>query len=108
MIISCMLASTVSGQTYGGVEFPSGESSFADEIVEYQLNGGAADGNISRILGIADRKSVSIGAYGYMIFKFADNSLTCPGYERNDLVVYEVGYSAQELVEVFISTDGND
>jgi hypothetical protein len=103
-----MLASTVSGQTYGGVEFPSGESSFADEIVEYQLNGGAADGNINRILGIADRKSVSIGAYGYVILKFTDNSLTCSGDEQDDLVVYEVGYSAQELVEVFISTDGNE
>ncbi|MBP1909002.1 PEF-CTERM sorting domain-containing protein [Methanolobus bombayensis] len=106
--MSCMLVSPVLGQTYGGVEFPSGESSFADEIVEYQLKGGAADGNISKILGIADRKSVSLGAYGYVVVKFTDNALKCSGDEQNDLVVYEVGNSAQELVEIFISTDGNE
>nr|WP_321498592.1 PEF-CTERM sorting domain-containing protein [uncultured Methanolobus sp.] len=108
MIFSCMLISPVSGQTYGGVEFSSGESSFADEIVEYQLNGGAAEGNISNILGIPDRKSVSLGAYGYVVVKFTDNALACSGDEQNDLVVYEAGNSAQEIVEVFISTDGNE
>ncbi|WP_156916228.1 hypothetical protein [Methanolobus tindarius] len=108
MIISCMLVSTVSGQTYSGVEFSSGDPSFADEIVEYQLNGGAEDGNISRILGIPDRKSVSLGAYGSVVLKFTDNALTCSGDEQDDLVVYEAGTSAQEIVEVFISVDGNE
>ena len=43
-----------------------------------------------------------------MVLKFTDNALICSGDEQDDLAVYEAGNSAQEIIEVFISIDGND
>jgi hypothetical protein len=103
-----MLASPALAETYKKVDFPSGPSSFVDEVVEYQLNGGASSGDISRVLGIADGSYVSLGAHGYAILKFTDNALTCSGDDQMDLAVFEAGSSSQELVEVFISTDGEN
>lgn len=105
LTISLVSISPVLGTTYKGVEFPSGVVSFADEIVDYQLNGGASAGDINKILGKPDNKYVSLGTKGYVIVKFTDNSLISSGDSSYDLAVFEAGTSTKELVEVFISTD---
>ncbi|WP_094228314.1 PEF-CTERM sorting domain-containing protein [Methanolobus psychrotolerans] len=106
--VSLVLVSPATGALYRGVDFPSGAVSFADEVVDYQLNGGASSGDINKILGVADNKYVSLGAKGYAIVKFTDNSLTTSGDNRYDLAVFEAGTSSNELVEVFISTDNHN
>ncbi|KXS43234.1 MAG: hypothetical protein AWU59_1211 [Methanolobus sp. T82-4] len=106
--ISLALVNPALGISYKNVDFPSGDSSFADEVVEYQLNGGASSGDINRILGIPDNYYVSLGAQGYAIIKFTDNSLTTSGDSEYDLAVFEAGSSTDELVEVFISTNDQD
>ncbi|WP_407356622.1 PEF-CTERM sorting domain-containing protein [Methanolobus sp. WCC5] len=109
MILICLAATgTALGASYRGVEFPAGAVCFADEVADYQLNGGAASGDISRILGIPDGKYVSLGDKGYIVVKFTDNALTTSGDSQYDLAVFEAGSSAREQVEVFISTDGQN
>ena len=108
LIISLISISPVMGTAYRGVEFPSGVVSFADEIVDYQLNGGASAGDINKILRKPDNKYVSLGTKGYVIVKFTDNCLTGSGDNSYDLAVFEAGTSTRELVEVFISTDGQN
>ncbi len=108
LIVSLMSISPVLGTAYRNVEFPSGALSFADEIVDYQLNGGAFAGDINKILGKPNNKCVSLGTKGYVIVKFTDNSLTTSGDSNFDLAVFETGTSTEELVEVFISKDGQN
>lgn len=99
---------------YGGVEFPQGGSSFADEVIAYSIVGGgvlAPHADATKALGIPDYANddgyVSLGASagGYLILKFSDNSLTTSGNSDNDLWVFEIG-GAVEPTQVFISQNG--
>ncbi len=98
-------ASAIAGSTYNGIDFPYGDASFADEVVSYDLVGGASVGNPEDALGTPDRYDVSLGTNGYIVLKFNDNSLTTSGDSDPDLYVKEGGQSA-ETSTVFISTDG--
>jgi hypothetical protein len=94
-------ASAITGSTYDGIYFPAGAASFADELVSANLLGGASNGN-------PDRSSVSLGAHGWIILKFTDNSLSTSGDSGPDLYVKEGGSSKTEMAEIYISEDGTN
>ncbi len=98
-------ASADAASSYYGVNFPYGDVSFADEIVSYNLVGGASGGNPNDALGTPDNSDVSLGTNGYIVLKFTDNCLTTSGDSNPDLCVREGGQSG-ETSTVFISTDG--
>lgn len=104
---------------YGGVEFPQGSISFADEVVSfnpgtgtvYPYNDtdaalGAPDFN-GNIYYTSNSTFLSLGVQGSVILKFTDNSLTTSGNSDLDLWIFEVG-PAVEATDVFISTNGTD
>lgn len=104
-LVSILMACPVSATEYSGVEFPAGAASFADEVVSYQLNGGAAGDDITSAIGIPDRQSTSLGAQGFIVLKFTDNSLTTSGNDDPDLFIYESGRT-DEYANISISEDG--
>ena len=139
MIASLGLATAMtvpaSAFTLRGVEFPMGESSFADEVVDF--NKVYADGltkeaayaknwrasaavfdNPLSVLGapnsgwagnkvaIADRDDYSLGNGGSITVKFTDNFLVGSDDDRDDLWIFEAGGLVENML-VEISTDGN-
>lgn len=115
---SCVLlgASQIGLQAanFGGVEFPQGALSFADQVVSYTPGSGvlAPNNDPSQALGVpnydvqADLNYVSLGDVpGSLVLRFLDNSLTTSGTPADDLWVFEIG-GAIEPTSVDISTDG--
>lgn len=102
------------GIVIGGVGFPSGITSFADQVVSYspgpqaippytspQAAVGAPD-----YTGTDDGSTyVSLGFAGELIVRFTDNALTASGDPANDLWLFEIG-NAIEPSNVSISEDG--
>ena len=97
----------------GGVDFPDGESSFADAVVEYLPGSGVGAGydDPAAALGIPDYSGpgdyVSLGDEGILTLKFEDNSLTTSGDSAEDLWVFEIG-GAIEPTAAAISTHGTE
>ena len=100
----------------GGIDFPSGEISFADFIVSYTVGDDvdAAHSDSNNALGIPDFDGedatlgyVSLGHGGSMVLQFTDNSLTASGDSFLDLYIFEIG-GAEEATSVSISSDGID
>ncbi len=100
--------------TYGGVEFPGGDASFADVVVSYTEGGGGVSGDhelATNALGIPNYNSVSdtnylsLGWGGTVVLQFTNNSLTTSGTAENDLWIFEIG-DAVEKTNVSISKDG--
>lgn len=102
------------GVVIGSVGFPSGVTSFADQVVSYspgpqaippytdpQAAVGAPD-----YTGTDDGSTyVSLGFAGELIMRFTDNALTASGDPANDLWLFEIG-AAIEPSNVSISEDG--
>ena len=109
-------ASTV----YGGVTFPDGDKSFADEVVAFAL-GPLVSTNFddpNDVLGAPDY-SASTGSFslgnppagtaptGFITIRFTDNSLTTSGDSEADVFIFEIG-GAVELYTVEISKNNVD
>jgi hypothetical protein len=102
--------------TVGGVEFPQGLSSFADQLVSFDpvIKSGQPtepylDG--SQALGVADVSSggiryVSLGDGGSITLRFTDNSLTGSGSSGLDLWIFEIGPDVEDTF-VEISKNGS-
>ncbi len=111
MLVLC-IAGIANAEIYGGVEFPNGYASFADEVISYNptaaVVGGGHD-DPSKALGSPDyttgQNYVSLGIAGDLTLKFSDNYLTASGDNSYDLCIFEVGED-QEPFSVAISTDG--
>lgn len=111
------LASAVTCQaaTFGGVEFPGGISSFADQVVSYDpviKNGQptAANQNAADTIGAPNYTGLasqyaSLGDGGSITLRFVDNRLTGSGSNAKDLWVFEVGPDVEDTF-VEISKDG--
>lgn len=114
-LLSAGLASAAS---FGGVEFPGGIASFADEVVSYDplFDGGpgpsdpdAQDPN--EALGAPNYTSgvenfVSLGDGGRIVLRFTDNSLTGSDDNALDLWIFEVGPDVEDTA-VEISKNGS-
>lgn len=118
-----MIALGAVAATFGGVEFPEGEASFADEVVSYDPNiqGGAPDEphrDPSKALGPPDCPDsttpstrpvcwVSLGSGGSITLEFTDNLLAGSGDTDPDLWIFEVGPDVEDTF-VEISKDGTN
>ena len=93
-------------ETFGGIEFPNGAVSFADEVIDYNnmYSGGPAPTlylDPQTALGPPDYKpgtgkSVSLGRGGKIELKFVNNYLVNSGDDSYDLHVFEVGTLAED------------
>jgi len=100
-----VLAQTARAQTYGGIYFPQGPSSFADLVLTYdpQFSGGPGPTNHdymdpTKALGIPDYSggfngsgAVALGLQGLLELEFTDNVVTNSGDSTDDMAVFEVG-----------------
>lgn len=91
------LAGTASADFYGGIDFPQGQSSFADKVIRYDPT---YNGNLpptpphqtpEKALDIPDSGICSLGFGGLLELRFVDNVLTNSGDNGLDLYVFEVG-----------------
>lgn len=105
------LSTAVQAEEFGGIDFPGGVSSFADEVVSFDplANGGPApsrNDDPTHALGVPeDGTSVSLGRGGEIILRFTDNALTGSGNGDPDLHVFEIGPDVEDTF-VAISRDG--
>lgn len=106
------MAQIASAEFYGGIDFPDGAVSFADEWILYEPTSDvlAPYNNPASALGVPDSppnsNSVSLGDEGVLVLKFTDNSLTTSWDDSFDLWIFEVG--ELEATSIAISTNGSD
>ncbi len=133
--LAMTMAAPASAITLRGIEFPMGEASFADEVVDFDkvyANGltkeqaydqnwrasAQAFDDPSSVLGapnsawkghgmpIAERDDYSLGKGGSITVKFTDNFLVGSNDDQDDLWIFEAGGLVEGMF-VEISTDGN-
>ncbi|MFH1905834.1 MAG: hypothetical protein ABIL11_00355 [Chloroflexota bacterium] len=100
--------------TYDGVEFPLGDKSFADSVVDFNPGSGTGESNGSAAIGPPDgdtgpsvigaKGDVTLGRGGSITLKFSDNYLI--DVEGLDLYVFEYGPDVEPF-KVEISKDGS-
>ncbi len=100
----------IHAENYGGIEFPAGASSFADQVIRYDplYQGGPGPTEPTSIdplsaLGIPDHPggvltpgSVALGRGGLIELEFIDNRLTNSGDSLDDLHIFEVGPDVED------------
>jgi hypothetical protein len=107
----CVMSSNAEADIIGGIEFPDGAVSFADEVASYAAgaNVGAGWNDPTDALGVPDYNgstgAVSLGIGGVLVVRFTDNSLTTSGDATPDLHVFEIG-GVTEVFNLAISTNG--
>ena len=92
-------------ETFGGIEFPEGAVSFADEVLRYEpLYGGGpaptANTNPQLALGVPEglgvNKCTSLGRGGLIELKFTNNILVNSGDSGHDLHIFEIGSDVED------------
>lgn len=121
----CVTPAMAEATVYGGVDFPQGAISFADQVVSYDPS--FSGGNVPttpyqgafNALGIpdysganscasqADCTFVSLGAGGRIVLRFTNNVLTGSGTSDDDLWIFEIGPDVEDTT-VDISKNGVD
>lgn len=121
LIISALFAPLITQATvYNGIDFPDGEASFADVVVDYDPAFAGNTGPLpayqdaTQALGIPDHPDadsepeyVSLGDGGYIILRFTDNSLTGSDSNAIDLWIFEIGPDVEDTF-IDISKNGID
>jgi hypothetical protein len=124
LALAALVPVSAQAAVYGGVDFPSGISSFADTVSSYDLPAAgeapnAANSDSSHVLGAPDYVSggacskastcsfASLGNGGSITVKFTDNYLTGGGNASDDLHIFEVGPAVEAMI-VEISKDGSN
>ncbi len=126
LLFSLLLVHSTRAELIGGVDFPLGSLSFADVVVDYQPDVGAAvpdaaNSEPSNALGVPEVPGntsigactgdpfscpfVSLGDGGSIVLRFNDNALIADGTPDLDLWIFEVGSDVERTV-VEISEDG--
>lgn len=106
---------------FDGVEFPQGEISFADSVVEYNVGiPGPLEAfrGLDNALGAPDYNNdpacrggqdactfLTLGRGGSVVLRFTDNLLTGSGTSALDLWVFEIGDDVEDT-DIDISMDG--
>lgn len=103
-----LLTESSSGEVIGGVEFPLGNVSFADQVVSFSLGtDSTTQTDSSQALGPPDApptsRSLSLGNGGVLVVEFVDNRLVDQDDVEGgvDLFVFELGPTTGGLVENF-------
>ena len=111
-LLYCFSPSQSSAVIIGGIDFPSGATSFADAVSSYSpgTNVGPGWNDPNTALGTPDftggpNRTVSLGTGGSLVLQFTDNALTTSGDATHDLHIFEVG-SVVEAMNIAISEDG--
>ncbi|MYL28009.1 MULTISPECIES: PEP-CTERM sorting domain-containing protein [Halomonadaceae] len=107
MMGAAAFVATAAPVTYDGIEFPEGDISFADEVIDY--NPSFSGGNVptdpnymdpGEAVGAPDYSSpngsVSLGSGGLLALRFTDNSLTNSGDGNDDLHIFEIGPDVED------------
>jgi hypothetical protein len=122
MMLGVAIAAPAHAELIGGVEFPQGEASFADSVVQYEPGLDGADPttphqgafnalgrpNYNGVTSCSSQASctfVSLGDGGRIVLRFDDNRLTGGGDAGFDLWIFEVGPDVENTF-VDISMDG--
>ncbi len=110
-------AASASAVQFGGVEYPLGEISFADDVVAFSVGPGVVSSHADPewALGPPDfieathDNAVSLGEGGSLTIRFVDNGLIDQDAveDGRDLFIYEVGGQV-EWFKVEISKDGGN
>jgi hypothetical protein len=102
--------------TVGGITFPDGVRSFADQVVSYAPGPSTLSpfNDPASALGIPDVVNpgnpigaVALGLGGTLVLRFTDNSLTTSGNADPDLHVFETGVITEPML-IAIGTDGTN
>ena len=117
--ILTIVASNAHATVFGGVDFPQGASSFADQIVSFTVGDPAPQtpyqGTFNALgppnyAGVSTCSSqtscpfVSLGSGGTLVVRFTDNRLTGSGSTADDLYIFEVGPDVESTF-VWLSND---
>lgn len=120
MAALCLTSFASHAALIGGVEFPQGAVSFADEVENYTLGPGGVTvphqgatnalgvPNYTGVNGCASQAAcsfVSLGDGGSITVRFTDNLLTGSGSNALDLWIFEVGPDIEDTF-VEVSKDG--
>lgn len=110
-LVLCAIAADARADIFGGVNFPQGISSFADQVVSYapvikNNEPGVSSRNSAEALSAPNSTSVSLGDGGILTLRFFDNSLTGSGTTALDLWIFEIGPDVEDTF-VDISKDGS-
>lgn len=111
--LACSLLAITPAQAtlYGGVDFPQGLISFADEVVNYSPT--QTDVILPQYmiqdnaLGAPNTAAVTLGSNGTIVLKFTDNFLTGSDDNTDDLWIFEVGPDVKSTF-VWLSKDGTN
>jgi len=112
IIGSVLCISSSYADTFGGIEFPNGAVSFADEVILYDPNysGGPNPTEPTSIdpqdaLGVpdfpdggsvGDEGAVSLGRGGLIELRFTNNFLVNSGNSTDDLHIFEIGPDVED------------
>lgn len=107
LTITLIFSNSVFAAIFGGIEFPSGASSFADSVIQYDPSYSSGtvptDANFTNpvsALGIPDyfspTGSVSLGSGGLIELAFIDNVLSNSGDSILDLHIFEIGPDVED------------
>lgn len=115
-----MLCPSTFAELFGGIEFPDGALSFADEVISFDpaySGGSIPDPEYmieTDILGPPDYSggnfqpgAISLGSGGRIIIKFTNNKLTGSDDTSPDLHIFEIGTGVEDTF-VDISIDGTN
>ena len=104
-----------SAEIFGGIDFPDGASSFADNVLTYDCSFQSASGgqcpspafqDTSRALGPPDGAGLSLGTGGLVELLFIGNVLTNSGDATDDLHIFEVGADVERTKVAVRPTPG--
>ena len=114
--LMAVAVSPATAQSIAGVEFPDGERSFADRVVDYSAPADQPTEphrHPAGSIGVPDFDRddfdtyVSLGQGGSLTLRFSDNSLTGSGDTEPDLWIFEIGQVVEDTF-VEISSNGRD
>lgn len=122
LLFSAQAQAVLIGNTQGSVDFPDGDISLADVVIDYEP--GFVGGNPAEpyrgafnALDLPDYEGantcasqeectfVSLGVGGILTLQFTDNLLTGSGNSDYDLHIFEIGPDVEDT-EVYVSSDG--
>ncbi len=104
-IFNLFIAAAAEADVYGGIEFPEGAVSFADEVIRFEplYNGGPApteNTNPQLALGapegLAVNRCTSLGRGGLIELAFTNNVLINSGNSDHDLHIFEIGADVED------------